>query len=199
MTAGTLMPRPGVLVGQRFAKVPFSLGCAAAFAASVAARPCVAASPKGEPVPAWEYPAPAPAGYRVVRKHSWEVAGIATLGGAYGLSLTLYAALSTACSVPVSGSASDGSCTTGLDDATPWLALPVAGPFIGLTYASVRHDRGARFMFPFLGTAQVAGAAMLIYGLAVPHYRLRSDRASTVWVAPLVARGGGGAAIVGTF
>jgi hypothetical protein len=103
----------------------------------------------------------------------------------------------------VDGSGGSSGCTSTLRDAAGWLAVPVAGPFLALTERDVRRDR-AMFWFPLLGTLQVAGAGMLAYGFAVPHWGLKRDARRygalpPIFLAPLLGPRMTGGAVVGRF
>jgi hypothetical protein len=180
------------LLAVRIVLVVSACGCGA-----------LAQSNAGVAPEAWHFGDPAPAGYHVVRKHTWEIVGGSVFAGAYLNSLILALALDCDLDFALDGSGRSSACTSTLRDAAGWLTLPVAGPFLALTERDVRRD-GALFWFPLLGSIQLAGAGLFAYGLAVPHWGLKRDAhrygaGSDVFIVPLLAPRMTGGALVGRF
>jgi hypothetical protein len=132
----------------------------------------------GEANPAeWRPGEPAPAGYRVTRKHTWTIVGGSMLAGGYAASAVSGFALRFGCTVPAGeGKVSTDCSHQELYDAAPWLFVPIAGPFVALSEHDVLRDGGAVFWFTTFGVAQLAGAALLTYDLLSPSYHLKRDR-----------------------
>jgi hypothetical protein len=84
------------------------------------------------------------------------------------------------------------------DDYRP-LYIPLAGPWV--TIHTAHANAVAGLGLGVLGTAQAAGVAMLVGGLATRGWRLvRNDVAARgVTVVPTTSAGGGGLALVGRF
>jgi hypothetical protein len=136
-----------------------------------------------EGVKTWQLGDPAPVGYHVARKQTFGIVGGSLLAGGYGFSVIYGLTFLTECYVP--GLRSDPCHPDPLYRAAPLLFIPVAGPFLTLTNRDVRSDGGAVFWFSVFGTLQVAGAALLTYDLAVPHYGLkRGERTATASSPP---------------
>ena len=128
---------------------------------------------------------PAPVGYHVARKHTFGVVGGSLLAGGYGISALYGLVFLTECYVPGADGRASDPCTPNPEyRAAPLLFVPIAGPFLTFTNSAVRHDGGAVFWFSTFGAIQVAGAVLLTYDLAVPHYGLkRGDGPATASVA----------------
>ena len=92
------------------------------------------------------------------------------------------------------------SYTSDSADTTPHGALwiPVVGPFIVMGKSS---GAGHEFLLALDGAAQIAGLTLFVYGQTTPKSPQRPDDTAqvTVSVAPLVARGGGGASVFAVF
>ena len=92
------------------------------------------------------------------------------------------------------------SYTSDSADTTPHGALwiPVVGPFIVMGKSS---GAGHEFLLALDGAAQIAGLTLFVYGQTTPKSPQRPDDTAqvTVSVAPLVARGGGGASVFAAF
>lgn len=175
----------------------YSAFAIALFAVSLASRAASAQGYDRDGARAWRYGEPAPFGYRVARKHTWEIVGGSVLGGGYLVSVVMAVGPAMNCALTGSDN-SGGACDPLFGSGTPWLYLPVAGPFIALSYPSARADGGA-VLLGILGTVQLAGATAWIYGATVPHYGLKRSHWSTLTVTPLLARGTTGAAVLGRF
>ncbi len=74
------------------------------------------------------------------------------------------------------------------------------------TNSDVRNDGGAVFWFSVFGAAQVAGAGLLAYDLAVPRYglkrgdgRARGSAVPRLLVTPTYWARGAGVALLGQF
>lgn len=155
----------------------------------------------------WQLGQPAPTGYHVARKHTWGIVGGSLLAGGYVLSASTALALSVGCYVPGADHDDGGGCHDPESDVAPLLLIPVAGPFLALTNRDVQHDGGAIFWFSFFGAVQVAGAALLTYDIAVPHYGLKrgegpasaSSAEPRLLVAPTLVGRGPGLAVLGRF
>jgi hypothetical protein len=87
-----------------------------------------------------------------------------------------------------------------------YTAIPLAGPFITATNLATARcslfcdlQAAGAAVFAFLGLAELAGAGMLIAGLATKQQVLRSDVALRVVPVPLVMRNGSGLGLAGTF
>ncbi len=176
---------------------------AAVLVASSFTRGARARSEDGVAPEQWRPGYPAPAGYRVVRKRTWELVGGSVFGGAYLNSVILALALDCDLDFAVDGGGGSSGCTSTLRDAAGWLAVPLAGPFLALTERDVRRDP-AMFWFPLLGTVQLAGAGMFAYGLAFPHWGLKRDAhrygaRTEIFFEPLVGPRMTGGAVVGRF
>jgi hypothetical protein len=172
---------------------------------SVLTSSCWARAQDVEGAKHWQLGEPAPGGYHVVRKHTVGIVGGSVLAGGYALSLVSALALGAGCSIPADGR-SDSSCKEPESGAAPLLVVPIAGPFLAFTNENVRHDGGAVFWFSFFGTAQVAGAALLAYDLAVPHYGLKRGERTELgsipprwFVVPAYAGRGPALALVAQF
>jgi len=77
------------------------------------------------------------------------------------------------------------------------LFVPVVGPFIQAGFVPSATEK---LLFVFDGLAQVAGAAMFIVGLAVPHTYLTRDRMAWIAPTPIITRNGGaGVGLGGSF
>jgi hypothetical protein len=128
--------------------------------------------------------APVPYGYTKVsrRRRGPIIGGAVTLGVSYTISL--FTALV-------------GAEAHSLEESEPDLSsllVPVAGPFLQLQ--DTRNSVG-RFWLTVLGTGQVTGAVLLIYGLSNPRTVLvRNDQLSLV---PIVGHGASGLALSGRF
>jgi hypothetical protein len=116
-------------------------------------------------------------------------AGAITLGVLYATSLSVAAA-------------NNFNSTDG------WLAVPIAGPFGWLaarkshncTTSQCTSDESNYRVYAALdGMGQIAGAVMLIVGLAVPHKRLILVDRQAVYVAPYVSSTSSGIGLVGSF
>jgi len=159
-------------------------------------------------VKAWRLGEPAPAGYHVARKHTLGIVGGSLLAGGYGFSALYGLVFLTECYLPgADGRASDPCHPSPEHRAAPLLFVPVAGPFLTLTNADVRRDGGAVFWFTVFGTLQLAGAGLLAYDLAVPHYGLKRGQGTLAsnpppprWMlAPAYVRRGPGLVFSGQF
>jgi hypothetical protein len=146
----------------------------------------------------WRLGEPPPTGYHVGRKHTWGIVGVSIFGAGYVLSATLAAVLYTACYIPA-GEGSGSGCSQTAPTGTPWLFVPLAGPFIALSTGELRHETGASFWLPTFGVLQVAGASLLAYDLLVPHYGLKRGERLSLRIAPLLAYDARGLGIAGTF
>ena len=165
----------------------------------------VAQSSEGGDAEHWQPGQPAP-GYHVARKHTLGVVGGSIFAGGYGFSALYGTVFLTECYAPgADGRASDPCHPNPEYRAAPFLFIPIAGPFLTFTNRDVRNDGGAVFWFSFFGVAQVTGAALLAYDLAVPHYGLkRGDgpqmgAAPRLVVAPTYLGRGPGLAVLGEF
>lgn len=153
----------------------------------------------------WRPGEPAPVGYHVARKHTIGVVGGSLLAGGYGISALYGLAFMTECYVPSGDGRTSSPCNPNPEyRAAPLLFIPIAGPFLTLTNRDVRRDGGAVFWFSAFGAIQVAGAALLTYDLAVPHYGLRrGDGApvsgARVFVTPTFSFDRPGLSVVGQF
>jgi len=179
------------------------LAIAAALVAASFAGGARAQSADGASTEDWRFGEPAPAGYRVVRKHTWEIVGGSVFGGAYLNSLVLALALDCDLDFAVDGGGRSSGCNHPLRDAAGWLTVPVAGPFLALSERDVRRDPGL-FWFPVLGTLQLAGAGLFAYGLAVPHWGLKRDARrygarAELFFEPVVGPRMTGGAVIGRF
>jgi len=158
-----------------------------------------------EDVESWQLGQPAPIGYHVARKHTLGIVGGSILAGGYAGSVLSGLALLSECYFP--GADHDSSCNPNPENrAAPFLFIPIAGPFLTFTNRDVRNDGGAVFWFSFFGAAQVAGAGLLTYDLAVPHYGLKRGELSAtgsagprLHVSPTYWGRGPGVALLGEF
>ena len=131
--------------------------------------------------------APVPYGYtRVSRtRKGLIIGGAVTLGATY---------LATAF---IGAVAADFLKAEGSNTSVAPVFLPVAGPFleIGQTDSAI-----ARFYLAVSGLGQTAGAIMLLYGITSSRTVLvRNDQLIVTSVAPLIAPGAAGLAVVGRF
>ena len=141
--------------------------------------------------------APIPRGYMLQEYHprGLIIGGAVTLGVLYAISLSV-------------ASSNDFNTANG------WLAVPVIGPFGWLaarktpsnicgtgsyTYSCNNDDSGNRTAVALDGMGQVAGAAMLIAGLAITRKHLILIDQSEVMVAPYASSTGSGLRIFGQF
>jgi len=154
----------------------------------------------------WQPGEPAPVGYHVARKHTLGLVGGSILAGGYGASALYGTVFLTECDVPSGDGRTSDPCQHSPEyRAAPLLFIPVAGPFLTFTNRDVRNDGGALFWFSFFGAAQVTGAALLAYDLAVPHYGLKRgdgpDAAAEprVLLTPTYLGRGPGLALLGEF
>ncbi len=91
------------------------------------------------------------------------------------------------------------SYTSDSADTTPHGALwiPVVGPFIDMGKTS---GAGHEVLLALDGAAQIAGLTLFVYGQTTPKSPRPDDTPEvTVSVAPLVARGTGGASVIAAF
>lgn len=139
-----------------------------------------------EEISDWDSNRPVPMGYTPVersRKHLI-VGGAVTFGVSYGLSAFVAA-------IGEDSSRHDGTNEV----AAMW--IPVAGPWI---QAGQTESATGKFFLVGLGSAQVAGAIMLYYGMTTTQRVLvRNDLVGGLTVSPLVARGASGLALSGRF
>jgi len=138
----------------------------------------------------WQPGEPAPVGYHVARKHTLGVVGGSLLAGGYAISALYGLAFMTECYTPGGDGRTRDPCNPNPEyRAAPLLFIPIAGPFLTFTNRDVRRDGGAVFWFSTFGAIQVAGALLLSYDLAVPHYGLkRGDGVTTTsWARPRVS------------
>ena len=128
---------------------------------------------------------PVPAGYTPVyrtRRHLI-VGGAVTLGVSYAIS-AFVASIG-------QDSGSNGRNEVG----AMW--IPVAGPWLQLADTS---SATAKFFLVGLGTAQVAGAVMLYYGMTTKNLVLvRNDFVGNLTVAPMAGNGASGMLLSGRF
>jgi len=126
-----------------------------------------------EDVKSWRLGEPPPVGYHVARKHTLGLVGGSMLAGGYAISVTYGLAFLGECHF-LSGDGTSDPCDARRENqAAPFLFIPIVGPFLTFTNRDVRNDGGAVFWFSVFGAAQVAGAGLLAYDLAVPHYGLK--------------------------
>lgn len=152
----------------------------------------------------WRLGQPAPIGYHVARKHTAGIVGGSLLAGGYGLSVLYGVALRSECHVPTESTTRPCNAEP-LYHAAGFLFIPIVGPFLTLTDHEVQQDGGAIFWFSVFGAMQVAGATLLTYDLAVPHYGLKRGPGPLVgagspprfWVAPTYLGRGPGLVLVG--
>jgi hypothetical protein len=140
---------------------------------------------------------PIPAGYSIDEYHlrGLIIGGAVTLGTLWAISFSV-------------ASSNDFSGANG------WLAVPVIGPFGWLAtrktpkcdgydsyYDTCHNDESSnRTLVAFDGIGQVAGAAMLVAGLAITRKRLvLVDPQAAIGVAPYASSRGSGLQIVGQF
>ncbi|HEX8113629.1 MAG TPA: hypothetical protein VF516_38120, partial [Kofleriaceae bacterium] len=131
--------------------------------------------------------APVPYGYTRVQRtrKGLIIGGAVTLGATY---------LATAF---IGAVAADFLKAEGSNASVGPVFLPVAGPFleIGQTDSAI-----ARFYLAVSGLGQTAGAIMLLYGLTSPRTVLvRNDQLIVTSLAPMIAPGASGLAVVGRF
>jgi hypothetical protein len=133
----------------------------------------------GEPVPAGYHPVPR------MRK-GLVVGGAVTFGVLYFISL-LVAAANT-----------DAAKTDHRSSETDALYIPAIGPFVQMARTSWAT---ANVFLALDGLAQAGGIAMFVAGISMPKTVLVRDAspAPTLHLAPLVARGSTGLAVLGTF
>jgi len=164
------------------------------------AMPMITYGPMFRPRPA-ELPynegAPIPRGYVLQEYHprGLIIGGAVTLGVLYAISLSV-------------------ASSNNFNTANGWLAVPVIGPFGWLatrkapsnicgsgtfTYSCNNDDSGNRTAVVLDGMGQVAGAALLIAGLAITRKHLVLIDQSEVMVAPYASSTGSGLRIFGQF
>jgi len=157
-------------------------------------------------VKSWRLGQPPPVGYHVARKHTLGLVGGSILAGGYAISATYALAFLSECYFPA-GDGRTSPCDPSPESrAAPFLFIPIAGPFLTFTNREVRSDGGAVFWFSVFGAAQVAGAGLLAYDLAVPRYGLkRGDGPASgsagprLLVTPTYWGRGPGVALLGQF
>jgi hypothetical protein len=134
----------------------------------------------------FDFSRPVPLGYTPVerpRKHLL-VGGGVTFGVVYGLSAFVAA---------IGEDAARGERTN--EVASLW--IPVAGPFLQM---GKTDSATGRLFFASVGVTQLAGAAMLYYGLTTRQRVLvRNDLVGSLTVAPLAGNGASGMALTGRF
>jgi hypothetical protein len=138
---------------------------------------------------------PVPAGYALDEYHlrGLIIGGAVTLGTLWAISFSV-------------------ASSNNFAAANGWLAVPVIGPFGWLAtrkapqcnnsdyYSSCSDESGNRTMVAFDGIGQIAGAGMLIAGLAVTRKRLLLiDPQAAIAVAPYATSRGSGLQIIGQF
>ena len=124
---------------------------------------------------------PVPPGYHVEERmrRGLAIAGIATLGGAYLISL--------------------GSVAVVDDDGSTVLLIPVAGPFLALETTDTENDETAKAILLLDGAAQAIGAVMMIAGFVTSSTSLvRNDQGMSWTVFPAVGKGFTGLGLAGT-
>lgn len=124
---------------------------------------------------------PIPPGYRLEERmrRGLAIAGIATLGGAYLISL--------------------GSVAVVDDEGSTVLLIPVAGPFLALETTETTNDETAKAILLFDGAAQAIGTIMMIAGFVTSSTVLvRNDQALRWTVFPAAGKGWAGLGLAGT-
>jgi hypothetical protein len=134
----------------------------------------------------FDFSRPVPLGYTPVertRRHLL-IGGGVTFGVVYGLSAFV---------ASIGEDAARGDRTNEVGS----LWIPVAGPFLQMGQTD---SATGRFFFASVGTAQLAGALMLYYGLTSKQRVLvRNDLVGSLTVAPLAGNGASGMALTGRF
>ncbi len=188
----TMTPMPGQpMPGQRYLVIDPATG---------QAMPMITYGPMFRPRPA-ELPynegAPIPRGYMLQEYHprGLIISGAVTLGVLYAISLSV-------------------ASSNNFNTANGWLAVPVIGPFGWLatrkapsnicgsgsfTYSCNNDDSDNRTAVVLDGMGQVAGAALLVAGLAITRKHLILTDPSEVMVAPYASSTGSGLRIFGQF
>lgn len=132
----------------------------------------------------WDNSRPVPMGYTPVdrpRKHLI-VGGAVTFGVSYGLSAFV---------------AAIGEDANHSNNEVGAMWIPVAGPWI---QAGQTDSATGKFFLVGMGSAQVAGAIMLYYGLTTTQRVLvRNDLVGSLTVSPMAARGAQGMVLSGRF
>jgi hypothetical protein len=144
----------------------------------------VALSGPGE-IDNWDSTRPVPLGYTMVERSNRHliVGGAVTLGVTY--SITAF----------VAAIGDDASHNGENKVAALW--IPVFGPWV--QFAQTDSSSG-KFLLASLGSAQVAGAIMLYYGMTTNRRVLvRNDLVGSLTVSPMVAPGASGMALSGRF
>lgn len=148
-----------------------------------AAAPIVEAPPS-QPLFVQEKPRPPRSPRRALT-----IAGVATFGASYGLSLGIAAIAELAAkSVPVFPAQT--SALTGL-------FVPIVGPIIAAAEPRNSNDGTFAALMVLNSLVQAGGLTMLIIGLALPEPTAPAK--PTVWFTPTLGTNGAGAAFGGTF
>ena len=140
-----------------------------------------------EPAASWHDGDPVPAGYRRVLHPRRDLLAI-------GASLFVLPYMASAIAA-TTGYPSDAST----DSTRTVMWVPAVGPFVMLGSSS---SAAADLFLVLDGLAQLGGLSLFVYSLATPRASLLRDepeRAATITIAPVFARGVSGAALVGRF